>query len=117
MRNKNQLIKGLIFTLFIFNFLHLTFLLFVPFGGVTIFIDGIFSGIIYGIYPEPSKLAPALLTFINRSTSVLYFGSLFLGLILLFTKKPVMLKKRLVFMSITTSIPIILIYFINVIFR
>lgn len=116
MENKNYSIKGLIFVLFIFNLLQFTFLLSAPFGGGTIFIDGIFSGILYSIYPKPSTLAPHLLTFINITTSIIYFGSLLAGLILPFTRKPAALKKKLILMMITTSIPVILIYLIHLFF-
>lgn len=100
--------------LLVINILHLLAFTFMPFSGGSIFTQGFFHAVLFRVY-DPVNLPDSTLHFINILTSVIYFGSLLMGLSAPFVLKATDTRKVL-WTILFTIVPFILIYLMKLIF-
>jgi hypothetical protein len=107
--NMESLQRMLMYLLMMLNIFHFVLLLFMPFVGPMLFVEGIFS---YSMRGDPDFKNLSLLSFaiVNVLTSVVYFGCVLTGSFLPVIEK-IPLVRRLLFTFILTFTPLVLIYF------
>jgi len=105
--NMKNIVKLLLAILGIIDALHLVLILCMPFMGLKILAQGVFYVIIYNS-KELSSLSPETKFFLNITSSLLYFGSLIMALIIILVGKQ-NINRKLLFVFVLTLIPFLLI--------
>lgn len=104
----NRLIKFCIYFLLFLNVSHLVLLVILPFGGATVFVNGIFAAVLRN-NPKWMHSSQSMLLILNIGTSILYFGSILFCMLLPFAKQ-IEPGKKLIIMLLLTLLPFVLVY-------